>query len=277
MALLTFYRHGLTAGNPPTVNSHKRAPRGDCEGWTIRSTRGNTKFLRSIVETSLTGYGYALTLTVKDCPETHKEWHRLRDVLTKRLARLGMIRLHWLTEWQARAVPHLHAAVWFDTEIDPREILNCWVYITASLRSNSRSQNIVPISDTVGWFKYLAKHAVRGAGHYQRSSENIPPGWIKTGRMWGKSGDWPVSEPSRIELDQAGFYVFRRIVKGWRLAQAKSDSTDSRVHRIRSARKMLQTTNPDLGRVRGVSEWINMDLQEQILTHLAASGYSVES
>ena len=277
MALLTLYRHGLTAGTPPSVNNHQRALRGDCEGWTVKSTRGNTQFLRSVSEGSLDGYGYAVTLTLRHCPYSHEVWHSMRDTFIKRLARMGMVRLHWLTEWQRRGVPHLHSAVWFGNPVDPRSIVDAWLAVAKDYYPNSRSQNVVEITDSVGWFKYLAKHAVRGAGHYQRSNESIPPGWKKTGRMWGKSGTWKLEEPIRINLRPDGYYAFRRIVKGWRLAQAKADTTDSRKYRVRSAKNMLVTTDEHLGRVRGVSEWINHDLQEQILTYLAAAGYTVES
>lgn len=278
MALLTCYRHGMTAGTPPSVNNHTRALRGDCEGWTTKSTRGNTKFLRTVTETSLDGYGYAITLTVKDCPESHEDWHKMRTVFIKRLQRHGLIRLHWLTEWQRRGVPHLHMMAYFDRPTDPQMIIKAWIYkIADAYQALPRSQHVKPISDSVGWFKYLAKHAIRGAGHYQRSNESIPPGWEKTGRMWGKSGEWPTSESTQVEVDQEGFYAFRRIVKNWRLADAKADTTKARKYRIRSARGMLQTTDQNLGRVRGVSEWISFDVQLEILAHLAASGYSVKS
>ena len=277
MALITLYRHGMTAGTPPTMNNHTRALRGDCEGWSLSSTRGNTKFLRSVLETSLTGSGMALTLTLRHCPETHADWHKLRDRFTKRLARMGMVRLHWLTEWQRRGVPHLHAAVWFDEPVYPELITYHWIKCSAEYEPNSRSQNVVPITDSVGWFKYLAKHAVRGAGHYQRSKENIPSGWLKTGRMWGKWGDWPVSEPIKIELNMDGFHAFRRIVRGWRTAAARSDSSKFKGHRIRLSRGLLTCHNKNLSAVRGVSEWIDSGTQLDILQHLAASGYSVRS
>jgi len=277
MAILTSYRHGMTAGTPPTVNIHKRALRGDCEGWSLSSTRSNTKFLRSVTETALTGHSLAITLTLRTCPESHDDWHRLRTTFTKRLARMGMVRLHWLTEWQRRGVPHLHAAVWFETPVDPFKIIYAWLTCAIQYEPNSRSQNVVPITDSVGWFKYLAKHAVRGAGHYQRSKENIPEGWQKTGRMWGKSGDWPVSEPIKIELNNDGFHAFRRIVRGWRIAQAKSDHTKARNSRIRYARGLLTCHDKNLSAVRGVSEWIDLNTQEHILHHLASQGYAVRS
>ncbi|WP_425527867.1 rolling circle replication-associated protein, partial [Xylella fastidiosa] len=64
-------------------------------------------------EDKLTGVGLALTLTVRDCPATAQEWQRMRRAWEKRMKRAGMIRVHWVTEWQRRGVPHLHCAIWF--------------------------------------------------------------------------------------------------------------------------------------------------------------------
>jgi len=277
MALITLYPHGMTAGTPATVNNHKRAKRTECKGWSLSSTRGNTKFLRSVVETSLTGHGYAITLTLKHCPPTHSDWMKLRERFFKRISRLGAIRVHWLTEWQRRGVPHLHAAVWFDTPVHPHKIYDAWLSCASEYEPSTRAQTVKPITDSVGWFKYLAKHAVRGAGHYQRSSENIPQGWIKTGRMWGNTGDWDIAEPCRIELDSDGYHAFRRIIRSWRKSQARQDFTKGRAKRIKYARTLLTCHEKNLSSVRGLSEWINSDTQELILTHLAASGYLVTS
>jgi hypothetical protein len=95
--------------------------------------------------------------------------------------------------------------------------------------------------------------------------------------MWGKTGDWPVSEPIRIELNNDGYHAFRRIVRGWRIADARSDTTKAKRHRIKSARGLLTCHNRFLSEVRGVSEWIDTNTQEQIVHHLAAQGYSVTS
>ena len=263
-------------------NDHKRGIRGDVEGWTERSSRSNTRFLYSVDERGLDdGNGYALSLTLKQCPDTHAEWQRMRRAFVERLRRMGLIRLHWLTEWQRRGVPHLHAAVWFPRTpsnngltVSAGDIVAAWLFVAAPFGAKRPGQHVAPIVDEVGWFKYLAKHAVRGLHHYQRNRANIPAGWKKTGRMWGKSGDWPTREFARIELDKPGFYAFRRIVRRWRLADARR-AGDAR--RIRSARRMLQCSDPVVCELRGVSEWIGEPMQDAILAHLAASGYSVKS
>ena len=78
MPVIKSYRHGMTGGVAPMNNSHTRALRGVVEGWSTGATRRNTAFLRSIREDQLTGIGVALTLTLKTCPVTPADWHRLR-------------------------------------------------------------------------------------------------------------------------------------------------------------------------------------------------------
>ena len=170
-----------------------------------------------------------------------------------------------------------------------------WLQLTAPYRSSGKGQEIKPISDEVGWLQYLSKHASRGAAHYQRAMSTIPKGWQKTGRMWGHLGDFPTREPLGLELDDAGWFRFRRIVRGWRLAQArgrKSFSKDlarrlldeqTRCRRIKSARRMLQCkvfadveVVERLSRCRGVSEWIPLALGLSIAEVLARAGHAVE-
>ncbi|MFO5973161.1 hypothetical protein, partial [Pseudomonas aeruginosa] len=64
------------------------------------------------------GPAAALTPTVRDCPPTSDDWHRLLKAWAMRMQRAGMIRLHWVTEWQRRGVPHLHCAIWFPDAYD---------------------------------------------------------------------------------------------------------------------------------------------------------------
>ena len=62
MPTVRVYRHGMTVGTPPSVNTHKRALRGKVEGWSPSSTRSNTRFLYSVDESRLNGLGMALSL-----------------------------------------------------------------------------------------------------------------------------------------------------------------------------------------------------------------------
>lgn len=295
MPVLKVYRHGLTAGIPPTVNSHDRAKRGVVGGWSNSSTRSNTRFLYSVEEQHLTGVGFALSLTLLDCPPTHDDWQATRRAFFKRLQRNGLIRAHWLTEWQRRGVPHLHSAVWLP---DPSEslqplqrgiafldlqefILRSWLAVASDYRAGRRAQHIEGITDSVGWFKYLSKHAVRGVGHYQRSAENIPEGWKRTGRMWGYLGSWPLREAMKLEVSRSAYYAFRRLVRGLRVADARkpvrrAKDVRTRRKRIRSARRMLRCPDRMRSEVRGVSEWIELDAQLTLIAHLAAMGHEVQ-
>ena len=286
MPILRVYRHGMTAGIPPMSNAHLRGLRGDVKGWTNAATRSNSRFLYSVDERELTDFddgplvvGLAVTLTVKDCPDTAAQWSSMRRAFFMRLQRLGLVRAHWLTEWQRRGVPHMHAAIWMrvikgQNDWFLQDVVDHWTAVAGQWGAQPRGQDVHAITDSVGWFKYLSKHAVRGLSHYQRSSENIPSGWLKTGRMWGHVGDWPVGEPMRIELDNPGFYAFRRIVRGWRLAGARASQDLSR---IRAARKMLRGRDRATSAVRGVSDWFPERLTLPVLTHLASMGHAVRS
>lgn len=317
MPVLKLYPNGLTGGVRPHTRKKKEeekeeekeekpSPRDECKGWSLKSSRSNTRFLYSVQAGDLPRttpgkppregapvpaeplVGLALSLTVRDCPPTHEEWKDLCHNLFKRLRRKGLYRLHWLTEWQRRGVPHLHAAVWFrladllalgrkmgldvSTPLLVSSLIAClvtsdWLQVSAPFRSVTQSQHVKPITGELGWLQYLSKHASRGAAHYQRALGTIPTGWQKTGRMWGHIGEWPTCEPLALELHMQDWYSFRRIVRAWRLAQARQQGGS---RRIRSARRMLQCADPALSRVRGVSEWIDLELGKRITDWLKA-------
>lgn len=277
MPVLTVYRHGGKGGVPPMKNSHARVPRGDVQGWSSGACRRNTEFLMTVREDRLTGAGVACTLTLKDCPPTADAWHKLRRAWEKRMVRAGAIRFHWVTEWQRRGVPHLHVAIWFPDRYDTATPIDAWLAVAAPYGAGRKSQHAVRIDGVVGWFQYVSKHAARGVRHYQRSAENMPAGWkSKTGRVWGKVGDWPVQEAMRINLqDQhgdGGWFAYRRLARAWRTADARS-SGDS--HRIRSARTMLKSNDLQISRIRGVMEWMSMEVQLALIANIAARGFSV--
>lgn len=277
MPVLKSYRHGLTAGVAPNMNDHPRTLRGEVSGWSEGATRRNTAFLRSICEDRLTGAGVAFTLTLRECPPTSEVWHRLRRAWEMRMVRAGMIRLHWVTEWQRRGVPHLHGAIWWPDAYHLSPIIDAWCAVAAAFGAAERGQHARKIDGAVGWFQYLSKHAARGVKHYQRSGDNIPDGWKgRTGRVWGKSGDWPVREAIRINLqDQhgdGGFFAFRRLVRSWRIADARSSGD---AYRLRQARGMLTCHDLGSSRVRGVSEWISQGVTDALLANLATRGFSI--
>jgi len=192
MRTLKLYLHGATMGTPPSQNSHSRSKRGEVGGWSSSATRRNIAFLRSVEPDSLDYspnqdllVGFAITLTLRDCPPTSEIWHTLRRKFIKRIERMGLVRSHWVTEWQRRGVPHLHGAFWLpvssnqDIPLTTATIISHWLAVAAPYGVSYRAQHSSLIHDAVGWFQYVAKHAARGVKHYQRSSENIPEGWKK--------------------------------------------------------------------------------------------------
>lgn len=298
MPVMKVYRHGVTAAHvpdkPPTPPERTK-----CSGWTVSAIRRNRQFLYSVDERALTGIGFAVTFTVKTCPPTHEDWSGLRNDLFKRFRRLGMIRAHWLTEWQRRGVPHLHAAVWFPPEVieqyaSPeafgRFLVLHWCQLAGdAYQALPGGQHVTPIWDVVGWNQYVSKHAARGLNHYQRNPANIPEGWrqIGTGRMWGylatRAQPWPLVEPSALELPWGAFWALRRVVRSYRKADARAALASARDpkaakvarRRISSARGMLKAHDPQLSRVRGISEWLPQDDQLRVLALLADQGHEI--
>lgn len=307
MRTIKVYRHGCTLGTAPLKNDHLREKRSTVSGWSHGATRRNTAFLRSVVEPELSTdsqgqplRAYAVTLTLKDCPATSDDWHKLRKAFLMRLSRAGLYRSHWVTEWQRRGVPHLHGAFWVPMDVMPWQIIRHWLELTSSSGASDRGQFITPITDAVGWFKYLAKHASRGVSHYQRNPMNIPPEWRKkTGRVWGKTGDWPVRDAIAVELDDQAYFALRRLLKHWRHADARASVPESvslavrkqpelsacpphvqlrasgALRRVVQARRMLTCGCPRLSAVRGASEWLPEEVQLIALDWLRSEGYSV--
>lgn len=307
MPVIKVYQHGVTLGMPPSKNNHVRAKRSIVSGWSASATRNNVKFLRSILPSNYSSsdeIGYTVTLTLKDCPPTARDWHTMRTTFIKRLDRMGLIRLHWVTEWQRRGVPHLHLIAYFPKSLKIQggiesKIKSHWLEVAGNYSPNANSQHVKPVSDALGWFQYTAKHAARGVKHYQRSSENIPEGWQKkTGRMWGYVGNWDICKGGKLSVDHEFFYKFRRILRSWRIANARSECKKSHdqmikkmclggfvntyklktvYRRISQARKMLKCNDAPRSRVRGVSEWLASEHSLDISDFLVSVGVEVEA
>ena len=256
--------------NGGTVYSQSPAPkreqpkRGKCKGWTRDAARGNTDFLMSVRADDLSGSGYALSLTIRDCPETPQAWQAIRLKFVKRLERLGMIRLHWLTEWQRRGCPHLHAAVWFSEPTDPADIIRHWRQSAAGYFAGPLSQDAKPITGTAGWFEYLAKHGARSVSNYQRSSENIPAEWCgQTGRMWGHLGEWPTSEAKIIEAPEPVELQYRRLMIRYQIGKARRQGDRQR---LRYLRRYLSRAPKETSRAANLPRlWIPEDDQWALL------------
>ena len=268
MALHTLYRHGSKAGIPPRMPNPNPLPRGRVKGWTTAAARRNADFLMSIREQDLHGDAVALTLTTKEVPPP-EEWAALRQAWIKRQRRKGLIRLHWVTEWTAAARPHTHAYAEYDDHQAVRPLQD-WLELTQHLGTMLKGQRQTRVYDATGWNRYTAKHAARGVRHYQRSQDNVPQGWeTSTGRLWGYWGEWPRDEGVKIETTHEAFYAYRRMVRSWRVSQARHAGQGKSITR---AREMLKCTDPTLSRLRGISEWIGFEESMQLLK-LAASNH----
>lgn len=254
-------------GNPAPVGGK----RGAVTGWSVNAVRRHVRWLYSVDTEELTGEGYSLTLTLRDCPETAAEWQTLRKNYLDTLMRSGVVlRTHWLTEWTRRKVPHLHLAIYFVPGTDARTseqlTLNAWLSLAGRWGAGRKGQHIAPIYGALGWLEYLSKHASRGVNHYQR--QGSPPGWEKTGRLWGKTGTWPVGEPAEAHISREEFWRFRRLVRSWRVAEARRMVQKyGQGHRklIGRARRMLKNPDRDMSSYRAVSEWIPEDLGFKLL------------
>lgn len=271
--LVSAYLNGSTAG---VSGDHKRLPgkRERVRGWSTSAVRRHTRWLYSVDAPQLSQQGYAVTLTLKDCPATSEDWHTLRTTFIKRLNRAGLIRFHWVTEWQRRGVPHLHGAFYFDADLSYSDvmliILRAWLAVAAPLGAAAISQDVKRIDGAMGWLQYLSKHASRGVRHYQRQGH--PEGWESTGRLWGYGGEWPVEAPMKFDLERHAGYRYRRLVRSWTIADARASGDPKR---IAWARQMLKCPDIALSHVRGVSGWVPESVTLSLLTLMSDQGEGV--
>ena len=282
MAAVGGYVNGSSAGIAGRPTVHKR---GEIKGWTAATVRRHQRWLWSIRSEELTAgglYGVAFTLTVRDLPESAEAWKRLRDDWIRTLKYRGLVRLHWVTEWQRRGVPHMHVAAYFESEMvefgiarRPTPVvmlaISSWTSLAARYGANVRAQDYAPIDAVKGWLEYLSKHAARGVKHYQR--QGIPEGWEKSGRLWGYSGEWPRSEPTTWDISTRAFWRYRRLVRSWTLANARA-SGDAR--RIAYARRMLKCNDRRRSSVRGVSGWIPEAVTHELIALLEWEGFAIQ-
>lgn len=234
-------------GTPPP-------PGSETKGWSASSARRNKRFLQSIDPAGLWGVGIAVTLTVRETPDSAADWKRALDALTAQWRRWGLIRHHMVTEWQKRGTPHLHAVAYFDPDVVCRSIVGGdgirWVHgpmraadwqarmaVTAQLiafhttrvwsdrlapawGASRKGQHVVEVMNPDRWAQYLAKHAARGADHYQRQRDTLPASWHTTGRLWSKGGSWPTREEV-YDTDMRTYHRLRRWVRRWQRSRAQ--------------------------------------------------------
>jgi hypothetical protein len=155
-----------------------------------------------------------------------------------------------------------------------------WLRLAAEYRPGDIGQVSVPITGPQGWLKYLSKHASRGVNHYQRQGK--PPGWQKTGRLWGHGGAWPTEEPVMAVIDDPTMRRVRRMERGYVVAEARSavlaakpgtTAHKAAVRRLVWARRMLRCNDRSLSSVRGMSGWVPGSVS---LRFASAAGWSGE-
>lgn len=208
---------GYSAGYIPEQNP-RGGIRGDCKGWTFRNVSGLSKFTNSVIESELSGFGFAITLTFRSCPPTAAAMHKVRRAFIKRLERRGLLRLLWLVEFQRRCVPHFHMAAYFKNKTDastglPLEqyIVAAWFEVAAEYEVKQTAQTCQRIDDVGGWFGYLQKHIDRGIYHYQRQKATLPPEWQENvGCVWNHCGDWK-RDLSRLYFSGKQFKMFHQL------------------------------------------------------------------
>lgn len=280
--LVSAYPNGSTAGSPPPPRDHSMdAKRKAITGWTRDAVRRHTKWLYSVESDRLTGVGIALTLSLRDIPETGADWTRTLEAWRDRMrkdSRWSLIRLHWVVEWQRRGAPHAHVALYVDdvtgaafpAEWVMQNALLHWLQVAKPYGASWKAQHGDSIDGALGWLQYLSKHAARGVAHYQRMGH--PEGWESTGRLWGKSGDWPSAPPMRFDMSARTYHRYRRLIRSWRIAQAR---TAGNARRISSARRMLSCSDPRLSPVRGVSEWASEPVVLTLIGMLHDEGHLI--
>jgi len=267
MATFRAYPNGATmgVGNPAPTGGL----RGRIVGWSPAAVRRHKRWLYSVESGELHGQGDAVTLTLQTCPPTEDDWRRITAALFEALRRAGMVRWHWVVEWQRRGVPHLHMAVYGPEGADPLSrpgyvAVSQWLRIAAAYGPLTQGQHVTPITGPVGWLKYLSKHASRGVAHYQRQGK--PAGWATTGRLWGYGGEWPLAEALEGRLTTQEMWRVRRMVQRYAIAQARAAAIHYRAidpkkseaawDSVRWLRAMRKCPDRALSSVRGVSEWV---------------------
>lgn len=286
---------GTTGSYEPELRTRNlpSAGRGDTQGWS-KGVAGRLRgWLCSINASGLTGYGYAFTFTVRDCPGDAGEWSSAVKRLCQQFRDRGAIRYSWVTEWQKRGVPHLHGVVYFPNKKPFRvegatkptarwwlwsdweqEIGSMWLEGCKALKkwgSGGGGQDVQAITKIAGWLMYMAKHAGRGQASYQRDAKSVPVGWSNTGRMWGKGGDWPTVAALRVQgLNRWEEARRLQLLRCYAVSQARRllrrAETPHKVAVARSLRRRAKgaTKHPYKRKPYGVFTWTSGEASLQI-------------
>lgn len=311
MPTITIRAHGVcatrnqTVVNPETgeivkLTAFQPPERTATKGWTVNVARRNEQRLQQIDFDAVEGFPAFVTLTMPSGQMSDVSAAMFHGWLKRWLQfmkRHGLVHYYWILEFQASGNPHLHVLVWLDHEPDALETfkaLKSWVGILNKSGVGARLQGQIWESIDVGGtitvdgervpahpervLMYLAKHAARGVAHYQRQIANMPEDWqYRSGRVWGHDRGLPLCSQQEVECDYLTFHRFRRLVRRWRLAEARAiKDRDRRRQAIVQARGSLKCGRPDISPYRGVSAWIPSDVASQLLDAAEAMGGDYE-
>lgn len=278
----------LTAFQPPERTATK--------GWTSNVARRNEQRLQQVDFEAVDGVPAFVTLTMpaqQMADVSAAMFHAWLKRWIQYMKRHGLLHYYWILEFQATGNPHLHLLVWLDHDWDALEqykALRSWVNMLNKSDVGARLQGQIWENIDVGGelvvdgervpahpervLMYLAKHAARGVAHYQRQIENMPEDWqYRSGRVWGHDRGLPLRAQEDVETDYPTFHRFRRLVRRWRLAEARGiKDADRRRQAISQARRSLRCSRRDVSPYRGVSAWLPADVASRLLDAAANMG-----
>lgn len=268
MPVVRVYLGGSSGGFPGRSEQNRQdvPPRGVIRAWSHGASRRLVAWLWSVDATKLGSNGWALTLTLGTTPDNAVQWHAARKAVMQALKRGGATAQQWVVEWTALGRPHLHMAVYGDGQLDRVAVL-AWLRIAEMYgwEVTYKAQHIVPINDATGWLMYVSKHAARGVNHYQR--QGAPDGWERTGRLWGYWGDWPRELPVEVDLTDAQFHRYRRLM----VAYQRKRMIASGVKPYRALKLGHRNGDSEKGRLMGFSGWVPEAISFELL-NLALRG-----
>lgn len=300
MPKITLMPEGINAGFAGCNGSPER--RGVVRGLTPGSARRNKQWLMSIDQNALTGAAVTFTLTMRDVPATSAEWIAAKKALLRRFRRYGVLRAHWVMEWTRRGRPHLHGIAFLPVMagrpgrllqgsdgpywevFSTWQVVEWWQEIAGRWGVSPRGQHVqIGRRTNTAWLRYMAKHASRGVGHYQRQAESIPETWQTTGQMWGKLGDdWPLHS-EKHDIPTWAFHHLRRQVRRLVRSRAVRLIAKGTPDQVRQGEAMLaylaglkrrpcKDGKPisvaawvELSTRLGISEWMPLELSSQLL------------
>jgi hypothetical protein len=295
-------------GEVVKLTAPKAPERSETGGWSRAVARRNEQRLQSVDFDAIDGEPAFVTLTMprqQMSEVSSQQFHRWLHKWLGYMQNRGCIHYYWILEFQSSGNPHLHVIVWLSDwltggekrgykrhEWDVLEQYKAKSYWVNMLNSDGicakvsaqdfqtvelGKTNLVDGEKLVSptperLLMYLAKHAARGVAHYQRQIENMPEDWrTRSGRMWGHDAKLPLREQANYECSWEFFWKYRRLVKRWCIAQARSmTDPDKRRHGIAAARHMLRCGRPDMSPHRGVSQWVNEDVATQLMASIPA-------